>query len=140
MLRRLFGMVGTALLFSLGAIAIIDRLGRSWEARVAVRGHSMEPNLFAGDWLLVNPDAYRHRAPRAGELVVARDPRNSSRVIVKRVAAIDADGRLTLAGDHPAHAGDNAAIGSVNARAVLGRPWFRYWPGSRFGPVGSRDL
>lgn len=139
-MRRLAGMFGAALLIAFGAIAIIGRLGRSWESRVAVEGHSMEPTLSDGDWLLVDPDAYRHRAPRVAELVAARDPRDASRVIIKRVTAIEADGRLTLAGDHPAHAGDNVAIGPVDARAVLGRPWFRYWPTSRFGTVGSRDI
>lgn len=137
MLRRLVGIFGAALLLAVGAIAIIDRLGRSWESRVAVEGHSMEPTLSAGDWLLVDPGAYRRRAPRVGELAVARDPRDASRVIVKRVAAIDTNSRLTLAGDHPAHANDAEQIGAVERAAVLGRPWFCYWPLTRFGPVGG---
>ena len=135
MLRRLVGMFGAALLFALGAVAIVDRLGRSWESRVAVQGHSMEPTLFAGDWLLVDPSAYQRRAPRVGELAIARDPRSADRVIVKRVAAAGTDGRLTLTGDHPAHAADAEAIGAVNQALILGRPWFRYWPLSRLGRV-----
>ncbi len=134
-MRRLGSMLGAALFFAFGAIAIIDRLGRSWESRVAVEGHSMEPTLFAGDWLLVDPGAYQRRPPRAGELAVARDPRSANRVIVKRVIASEADQRLTLAGDHPAHADDAERIGAVEQSAVLGRPWFRYWPPSRLGRV-----
>lgn len=135
-MRRLAGMFGAALLFAFGAIAIVGRLGRSWESRVAVEGHSMEPTLLDGDWLLVDPAAHRRRAPRVGDLVVARDPRAAHRNLVKRVAAIGADGRLTLAGDHAAHAADGARIGTVEPAAILGRPWFRYWPVARLGRVG----
>lgn len=134
-MRRLATMFGTALLFSFGAIAVIGRVGKSWEARVAVRGHSMEPTLFDGDWLLVDPDAFTRRGPRVGQLVVARDPRGRGRVVVKRVAAVASDGSVTLAGDHPAHADDGESIGAVQGSALLGRPWFRYWPRSRFGPI-----
>ena len=133
-MRRLAGMFGAALLFSFGAIAIIDRLGRSWEARVAVRGHSMEPNLLDGDWLLVDPATSRSRA-RVGDLVVAHDTRGDHRVLIKRVVAIESNGRLTLAGDHPAHLADADRIGQVEQAAVVGRPWLRYWPPSRFGRI-----
>lgn len=136
MLRRLVGMFGAALFLALGSGAIIGRLGRSWESRVAVEAHSMEPTLFAGDWLLVDPDAYRRRGPRVGELVVARDPREAKRVIVKRVTALLGDDRVAVAGDHPAHAADSDRLGSVRRDDLLGRPWFRYWPDGRIGPVG----
>jgi signal peptidase I len=137
MLRRLVATIGTALLASLGIAAVIGRLGRDWEARVAVRGHSMEPTLRDGDWLLVDPGAYAHRVPRRGELVVVRDARHRERVLVKRVAAVDGTGAsLTIGGDHPAHAEDSVAIGAVESEAVLGRPWFRYWPSDRMGRIG----
>jgi nickel-type superoxide dismutase maturation protease len=136
MLRRLASMFGAALLVSVGIVAVVGRLGRDFEARVAVRGHSMEPTLVDGDWLLVDPDIYRGRAPKVGEIVVARDPRESNRVIVKRVAGVASDGAVTLTGDHPAHDADGSAIGAVSPAAILGRAWFRYWPTSRFGRVG----
>jgi signal peptidase I len=132
LLRRLVGYVGAALLLSLASIATVGRLGRDWEARVAVRGHSMEPSLRDGDWLLVNPRAFSRRAPLPGELVVARDPRAADRVVVKRVAELTPEQRLVLAGDHPAHASENITVSSTD---VLGRPWFRYWPADAMGPV-----
>ena len=113
------------------------RLIRSWRARVAVEGHSMEPTLRDGDWLLVDPHAYRHALPRAGDLVVAADPRQPGRLIVKRVERIEADGLLALAGDHPAHS-EAAGLPAVAASALRGRPWFRYWPMRRFGRI-ARD-
>jgi nickel-type superoxide dismutase maturation protease len=112
------------------------RLLRSWQSRVAVVGHSMEPTLLDGDWLLVDPDAYRREHPHAGDLVVAVDPRSADRLLVKRVAGIDPAGGLLLAGDHLAHAVlDTEQIPPVDRGALLGRPWFRYWPPRRIGRV-----
>jgi phage repressor protein C with HTH and peptisase S24 domain len=101
------------------------RLVRSWRRRVAVDGHSMEPSLRPGDWLLVDPEAYRHRPAVRGELVVAVDPREPSRLLIKRVAQVLDEGRLTLAGDHPAHTHDRLIVAAGD---VVGRPWLRYWP------------
>jgi len=107
----------------------LRRLLRSWRARVAVHGHSMEPTLREGDWLLVDPDAYRLRAPRHGELVVADGPTG---LLVKRAIGSPTNGRLELAGDAPSadrHRHDVA----VPLSAAGGRPWFRYWPPGRIG-------
>jgi len=108
------------------------RLIRSWRARVAVTGHSMEPTLRDGDWLLVDPDAYRRRPPTAGELVVADDPRTTGRLIVKRVRTTEAGESLVVCGDHAAHADERVRLQSATVR---GRPAFRYWPLRRFGRV-----
>ena len=130
-------LLGAALSVVAGAIAApaILRVAWSWPHRVAVTGHSMEPTLRDGDWLLVDPDAYRLRSPRPGELVVAYDPRAEGRVIVKRVAFVEDGERLRVGGDHPAHASDIEAIGGLLPSAVIGRPWLRYWPVDRIGPV-----
>jgi hypothetical protein len=96
----------------------------------------MEPTLRAGDWLLVDPSAYIDRPPGVGELVVARDPRSPARWLVKRVAAVAADGELHLVGDHPAHRSESG-LERVPHEFVVGRPWLRYWPLTRFGRIGS---
>lgn len=124
-MRRLAGSFGAALLL----------VPRSWSARIAVVGHSMEPTLLDGDWLLVDPSAFARRVARVGDLVVARDPRQAGRLLVKRVQSVDSDGRLTLVGDHAAHAGDGTRIGVVTGEALVGRPWFRYWPPCRLGQI-----
>ncbi|HUP82865.1 MAG TPA: S24/S26 family peptidase [Candidatus Limnocylindria bacterium] len=100
------------------------RLLRSWRHRVAVSGHSMEPKLRDGDWLLVDPDA----RPSLGDLAVAHE---GTRLVVKRVVDVDNARRLTLASDNPAHAGQR--IGPLEPALVVGRPWFRYWPPRRIG-------
>jgi nickel-type superoxide dismutase maturation protease len=95
----------------------------------------MAPTLLPGDWLLADPEAYRSRAPREGDLVLVADPRVPQRLLVKRVARVDAGGRLHVAGDAPGDSTDSRAFGSVDRAAVAGEPWLRYWPPQRWGRV-----
>jgi len=93
----------------------------------------MAPALLPGDWLLVDPPSLFARPPRAGDLVVMPDPRQPQRLLVKRVDAQHEDGRLRLLGDAPQVSTDSRIFGPVDAAAVLGRPWLRYWPPARIG-------
>jgi nickel-type superoxide dismutase maturation protease len=86
----------------------------------------MEPTLRDGDWL--------RRVPRTGELVVAPDPREPRRLLVKRVAGVDAAG-VRLAGDRADASTDSREFGPVAPSSLLGRPLFRYAPLARFGRV-----
>jgi nickel-type superoxide dismutase maturation protease len=118
---------------ALAVAPVWTRLVRGWGLRGTVVGPSMEPLLRDGDWILVDPDAFRRRPPRAGELVVVPDPREPGRTLVKRVAGADQAGRLELAGDNPGASTDSRAFGPVDPGEVLGRPWARYWPPGRIG-------
>ena len=95
----------------------------------------MEPTLAVGDWLLVDPHAYRGRAPARGDVVVAPDPRGRERLLIKRIARIDATGRLQLAGDSALLSTDSRTFGSIDGRSLRGRAWARYWPPHRVGRV-----
>jgi phage repressor protein C with HTH and peptisase S24 domain len=86
----------------------------------------MEPTLRAGDWLLVDPD----ERPGLGDLALAHD---GQRIVLKRVVDIDDAGRYVLASDNPDHAGQR--IGPLEPEQVIGRPWFRYGPRRRLGPL-----
>ena len=114
---------------------MMGRLLRSWRGRATVVGSSMAPTLQSGEWLLVDPDGYAARSPREGDLVLAPDPREPARLLLKRVAQVDPDGWLRLAGDAPDASTDSRAFGSVDPATVEGRPWFRYWPLRRWGRV-----
>jgi len=109
----------------------IARLMASWRARVALTGHSMSPTLRDGDWVLVDPDAYRLRSPTPGELVVAD---SSAGPVVKRVAERLDPTSLLLAGDAPSGGGHRHEV-VLAVSTVSGRPWFRYWPPGRIGRV-----
>ena len=122
-MRRLGLVLGAAFLF-----AGLAHLASRRYARVAVTGHSMEPGLRDGDWLVLD----RVTKPRPGAVAVARDPRVVGRIIVKRVGEMGTDSHVVLVSDHPAHAHER--IGPVAAADVLGVVVFRYWPASRIRP------
>ena len=120
-----------------GAVALLflaeplRRAFRSWPERARVAGESMEPALLRGDLILVDPTAFARRPPRAGEIVVAPDPRDPARVLIKRVRRVEADGSLVLVGDRPDRSTDSRTFGEVDPQTVVGRPWLRYWPPAR---------
>jgi signal peptidase I len=96
--------------------------------RYEIAGESMAPALDPGDYVIVDRQAYRSRLPGKGHVVLARDPRDPSREIVKRVASVDLHGELWLAGDNVEASTGSETFGSVGPRDVIGRVRWRYWP------------
>lgn len=95
----------------------------------------MAPALAPGDYVVADRRAYARRAPAPGDIALARDPREPSRTIVKRVAALTPEGDAVLLGDNRAESTDSRAFGPVPASELRGRIVWRYWPPARFGPV-----
>jgi nickel-type superoxide dismutase maturation protease len=114
-----------------GAVA-----ARRWLDIIEVQGASMAPTLLPGDWLIVERRTYAWRAPRVGEIVLAADPREADRELIKRVAAIDLQtSTLDLRGDAPEASTDSRTFGSVPMKGVQWRVIVRYWPANRIGGV-----
>ncbi|MFP5326973.1 MAG: S26 family signal peptidase, partial [Acidimicrobiia bacterium] len=86
----------------------------------------MRPALEPGDRLLVRPR--RVRTYRPGEVVAVRDPRDSERVLVKRVILVEPDRSLIVLGDNRDSSSDSLTFGPVPRSHVLGRVVFRYHP------------
>lgn len=116
------------MLLTAGALAAVATLARRRYARYAVEGQSMEPALRPGDWIIVDRAAYRVRLPRPGHVVLALDPREPAREIVKRVIRVDLHGQAWLEGDNGAGSTDSRNYGPVPRELVLGRVGWRYWP------------
>lgn len=81
----------------------------------------MEPTFRHGDFVLVDPRAYTKASPRVGDVVVCRHPKRSDMSLIKRVAEVDASGRLTLLGDNPEQSTDSRTLGAVPTEHVIGR-------------------
>jgi nickel-type superoxide dismutase maturation protease len=94
-------------------------LGR--RIRYRVRGASMEPALADGGFVLVNPRAYRGRAPRRGDIVLARHPFRTDVRLFKRVQDLPREGRIALAGDRADASTDSRDFGTVALVDVMGR-------------------
>ena len=110
------------------ALEAVSRL-----SRFEVQGPSMEPSIAAGDRLLV----VRTSRIRPGDAVVAKDPREPSRTIVKRAAAVE-NHRVYLLGDNSGSSTDSREFGWVDRLSVLGRVCYRYSPPARAGRIPNR--
>ncbi|MGI9016055.1 MAG: nickel-type superoxide dismutase maturation protease [Euzebya sp.] len=98
--------------------------------RLRVQGHSMTPTLFPGDHLVV-----LGLPPAAGRLLVITDPRQPGRLMVKRCASREADGRVWVVGDNPPRSTDSRHFGPVDPDLFVGRPLYRYQPTGSAGWV-----
>src|SRR3990167_4672233 len=53
-----------------------------------VRGQSMEPNFYNGDYLIVDELSYQFRAPQRGEVVVFKYPNDTTQRYIKRIVGL----------------------------------------------------
>jgi len=53
-----------------------------------VRGASMEPTFYEGEYLVVDELSYRFRDPERGEVIILRYPRNPNEFFIKRVIGL----------------------------------------------------
>ena len=77
-----------------------------------VSGHSMEPTLTAGQFVLV----YRWAEPKVGDVVVVNDTERDI-LIVKRIVNEVGPGKWKVAGDNPGHEGSRV----VNKSEIIGK-------------------
>ena len=124
---------GTRLLLVLILLALGASLGRRLDV-VEVRGRSMSPALLPGDRLIAV------RAPgRSGDVVLAPDPRDPGRELIKRVTAVS-DSGVIVRGDNPAESTDARTFGALSPAEVRWRVVARYWPPGRFGLVSRSQI
>ncbi len=93
--------------------------------RFVVEGESMAPSVAPGERVFVNRAAYWFRPPRAGDVVVLRDPRKPERLLIKRIDAAHGNS-FEVAGDNVDASTDSRTFGPVPANLILGKVWFRY--------------
>lgn len=119
---------------ALGAGVAAVAFARRWLDTVEVQGGSMAPTLLPGEWLIVERRTYTRRPPRVGEIVLAADPREPSRELIKRVSAIDqATGLVALTGDAPDASTDSRTFGELPADVIRWHVVARYYPPGRIG-------
>lgn len=137
------------LLLARGALALLGAaVGASAAVlrpvTIEVTGMSMAPGLLPGDRLV----AVRSRHYGVGDVVVVPDPREPSRSLVKRIAALPNssvrlgsvaveadDGEVVVLGDNPFASTDSRTIGPVRLGDITGRCVYRYHPPQRAGTL-----
>jgi signal peptidase I len=60
-------------------------------ARVRVESISMEPNLYEGEFVVVNRLAYRWGEPERGDIIVFNFPNNPKKRYIKRIIGLEGD-------------------------------------------------
>lgn len=93
--------------------------------RFRVAGDSMRPLLVPGEEVLIDPSAYRHTSPQAGDLVVARHPQQPGLRLIKWVVVADDQGCF-LQGLNLAASTDSRSFGRVPLSDILGRVVCRF--------------
>ncbi len=56
-----------------------------------VRGDSMEPNFYSGDYLIVDEISYRINSPKRGDVIVFKYPKNPSQRFIKRIIGLPSE-------------------------------------------------
>ncbi len=95
----------------------------------------MLPSLRPGDRLLVvRPPIEGRCGLHPGDVVAVRDPRQPTRVLVKRVSAVHRrQGAIDVVGDAPDSSTDSRTFGSIPVALLVGRAVYRYHPTHRSG-------
>jgi signal peptidase I len=70
---------------------IIFLLIRQVVQNYRIENHSMEPNFYEGQFVLVNKLAYRLGQPERGDVVVFHNPRNTNEDYIKRIIGLPGD-------------------------------------------------
>lgn len=70
---------------------IIFFLVRQVVQNYRIESHSMEPNFYEGQFILVNKLAYKLGAPTRGDVIVFHNPNNVDEDYIKRVIALPGD-------------------------------------------------
>ena len=105
--------------FAMREAGSFDRLLFLMRLRKAVRvnGDSMTPTLDDGDVVLVE----RNADTNIGDVVLAQHPYKQSVTMLKRIAAIDENGRFELRGDNASDSTDSRTFGSVSIEYIKGK-------------------
>ncbi len=115
----------SVLLLKVGLLYVLARRYMRYE----VAGDSMLPTLAPGDKVLVR----RGKRFRSGDIIVVKDPRETSRLLAKRIASVS-DIEAFVLGDNPNSSTDSRHFGPVPLDLIVGVVKMRYYP---FGSSGT---
>lgn len=87
-----------------------------------IQGKSMEPYAWGNDFVVVRKFFFWER-PRVGDVVLARDPRQTTRILCKHIAR-QTESTYWLEGDNAQASTDSRAFGAVAKNALLGKVIF----------------
>ena len=96
--------------FALVALLIVLPIRAFVAQPFVVRGESMEPTFKDGDYLIVDQLSYRLGAPRRGDVIIMRYPKDQSLFFIKRI--------IGLPGETVELEGSNVVVDRPNAAPI----------------------
>jgi nickel-type superoxide dismutase maturation protease len=84
--------------------------------RFYVQGNSMNPLLFTGEEVLVNPK----KKVMIGSIIVARHPYRSTVTVIKYVDQINVKGHFYVLGLNPSESSDSRTFGHITPDLIYG--------------------
>lgn len=87
-----------------------------------VLGHSMEPTIGNGKFVLVSRMPYLFSKPKVKDVVAFK---NGKEVLIKRIVKISSD-KYTVEGDNPNDSLDSRNFGSVIKNDILGKVVYKF--------------
>ncbi|PSO50750.1 MAG: nickel-type superoxide dismutase maturation protease [Cyanobacteria bacterium SW_9_44_58] len=94
--------------------------------RFRVKGNSMLPLLKPQEEVLIDPKIDPNQLPKAGDIVVAKHPKQENLQVIKRVISVSEDGSLFLEGDNLKESTDSRVFGTVKLEQIVGRVTCRF--------------
>lgn len=73
-----------------------------------VKGASMEPNFYNGEYLIVDQLSFRLRSPESGEVIILRYPLNPSVFYIKRIVGLPGETVIIRKGKVSVRKGEGA--------------------------------
>ncbi|HEU4677633.1 MAG TPA: signal peptidase I [Candidatus Paceibacterota bacterium] len=92
-------LIGEIVRFSLFALIIVLPIRLFIAQPFIVSGASMEHTFSTGQYLIVDQLTYRFDAPKRGDIIIFRYPKDPSKFFIKRIIGIPGD-TVTIDGDH----------------------------------------
>ena len=89
--------------------------------RFIISGHSMEPNLFSGDTVLVSNLPFLFPSPKIGDIVAFR---KNDKIFIKRIAKINGE-KYFVKGDNIKDSLDSRKIGWILKKEIVGKVIFK---------------
>ena len=86
-IKEIFELCKSLLIAIIAAIVIINFIFQT----VSVDGSSMYPTLRNNDRLIIEKVTYYFRRPQPGDIIVMKNPQNTSEKYIKRVIAVEDD-------------------------------------------------
>ncbi|MEX0617179.1 MAG: S26 family signal peptidase [Candidatus Woykebacteria bacterium] len=93
--------------------------------RFKIVGHSMEPDFYSGQRIIINRWAYIFSDPTIGDIIAFRDRHDKGKIALKKVKKI-LDKSYYVVGLNQEDSQDSRSFGYISSKEIIGKFFTRY--------------